>query len=330
MQVDVDKPLIDTVLIGRFEQAVTYEGINRLCFSCGRMDHRRECCPYAVKDGKDQVEKEEGDSVDRVGQPCNTYAIDIPEWERRTTSEALEDNYGPWLLVSRKRNGTKGHGGNMVETGRVLAQEQREWDMQDLAAKAGTSNASKSGSHYSMHEGKRKFSPLKPHTDHLIKEGDQGGIGETPLSGHGPSPSSPIGKYHPGLGKGPVNSKLTFSASVKGKKGIARSKEHQTSFRILERPNAIPFLQSNNRLSSSFHRKPVIDDETDIGYQFKGVKLSNTNSGNGKGVESDLSAIGEERLGKNVKPESAERTSLHVGVSGYSRIDASGVRDKKE
>lgn len=28
VQVDVDKPLINTVLIGRFEQAVTYEGIH--------------------------------------------------------------------------------------------------------------------------------------------------------------------------------------------------------------------------------------------------------------------------------------------------------------
>ena len=43
----------------------------------------------------------------------------------------------------------------MVETRRVLAQEQREWDVQDLAAKVGTSNASKSGSRYSMREGKR-------------------------------------------------------------------------------------------------------------------------------------------------------------------------------
>ena len=60
----------------------------------------------------------------------------------------------------------------MVETGRVLAQGQREWDVQDPAAKVGTSNASKSGSRYSMREGKRKLSPPKPHMAHLIKEGN--------------------------------------------------------------------------------------------------------------------------------------------------------------
>ena len=129
---------------------------------------------------------------------------------------------------------------------------------------------------------------------------------------------------------GPTNSKLTFSSSVKGKKGIARSKEHQTSFRILERPNAIPLLQSNSRLSSSSHCKPAIGDGTNIEYKSRGVELSNTNLGNGKGAESDLSTIGEERLGKNVRPESAERTSLHVGVSGSSRRDTGGVRDEEE
>ena len=62
VQVDVDKPLIDTVLIGRFEQAVTYEGIHKMC------------CPYTVRTGKDQMDKEEGDSVERAGKPCNTHA----------------------------------------------------------------------------------------------------------------------------------------------------------------------------------------------------------------------------------------------------------------
>ena len=32
IQVDVRKPLINTILIGKFEQAVAYEGINKLCF----------------------------------------------------------------------------------------------------------------------------------------------------------------------------------------------------------------------------------------------------------------------------------------------------------
>lgn len=49
VQIDVNKPLINTILIGRFEQAVVYEGIQKLCFSCGRIGHRKEACPYTIR-----------------------------------------------------------------------------------------------------------------------------------------------------------------------------------------------------------------------------------------------------------------------------------------
>ena len=35
IQVDVDKPLITMVMIGKLQQSVTYEGIHNLCFECG-------------------------------------------------------------------------------------------------------------------------------------------------------------------------------------------------------------------------------------------------------------------------------------------------------
>ena len=212
------------------------------------------------------MEKEEGDSVDRASHPCNSHVADIPVQEKGTTSEALEDNYGPWLLVSCKRNGTKGCGASMSDNGWVFAQEQREWDVHDPAAKAGTSSVPKTGSRYSMREGKRKLSPPKFPMAHPFKERNQGGVGEAPYSVQGPSPSSPIEKFHPGVEKDPVKPNSTSSASVKGKKDIARSKEHQKSFRGLERTNAISFVQSNNYPSPSFHSKPANGGGPDIGY----------------------------------------------------------------
>lgn len=49
VQVDVSKPLITMVRIGQHNQAVVYEGVNKLCFSCGRLGHRREACQYTIK-----------------------------------------------------------------------------------------------------------------------------------------------------------------------------------------------------------------------------------------------------------------------------------------
>ena len=48
VQVDVEKPLVMAILIGKREQPVCYEGIHKLCFKCGRIGHRKELCPYAI------------------------------------------------------------------------------------------------------------------------------------------------------------------------------------------------------------------------------------------------------------------------------------------
>ena len=59
VQIDVNKPLVDTILIGKFEQAVSYEGIHKLCFICGRVGHRKEACPYVIHSGKPPAAAEE-------------------------------------------------------------------------------------------------------------------------------------------------------------------------------------------------------------------------------------------------------------------------------
>lgn len=49
VQIDLEKPLINSIRVGRLVQRVLYEGISSLCFCCGRIGHRQENCSYSVK-----------------------------------------------------------------------------------------------------------------------------------------------------------------------------------------------------------------------------------------------------------------------------------------
>ena len=49
IQVDLDKPLIKSIRIGRLVQQVLYEGISTLCFCCGRLGHKQENCCYHIR-----------------------------------------------------------------------------------------------------------------------------------------------------------------------------------------------------------------------------------------------------------------------------------------
>ncbi|KAL0004210.1 hypothetical protein SO802_011771 [Lithocarpus litseifolius] len=49
IQVDVTKPLVTAIMIGKLEQPVCYEGIQKLCFDCGRMGHKWENFSYLIR-----------------------------------------------------------------------------------------------------------------------------------------------------------------------------------------------------------------------------------------------------------------------------------------
>ena len=49
VQVDLEKPLITSVRVGRLVQKVTYEGVSTLCFQCGRLGYKQDPCLYHIK-----------------------------------------------------------------------------------------------------------------------------------------------------------------------------------------------------------------------------------------------------------------------------------------
>lgn len=86
VHLDLEKPLIRAVRVGRLVQKVLYEGISSLCFCCGKLGHKQESCVLKVK---------EPNREDMVGVSLHTNEI--------SGGVQPDSNYGPWMVVTRKK-----------------------------------------------------------------------------------------------------------------------------------------------------------------------------------------------------------------------------------
>lgn len=85
VQVDVDKPLVRTIIIGSKMLQVVYKGVSSMCFSCGQLGHRRMDCRYtpqpplispeSQKVAEEGVLFENGTGEDDWG--CCLWAVDF-------------------------------------------------------------------------------------------------------------------------------------------------------------------------------------------------------------------------------------------------------------
>lgn len=109
VQIGMNKPLVNIVVIGRFEQPVMYEGVQSLFFACGRVGHRKEVCLAVIRREKEKPSPE-GTTVE-VPENSSRSMHDSGRTDTCSTTtkvsgiEEEEGLYGPWMVVSRKRNG---------------------------------------------------------------------------------------------------------------------------------------------------------------------------------------------------------------------------------
>ena len=93
---------------------MSYEGLQKLCFSCGRVGHTKEVCQYTIKRIKLPTE---GGPVD-VGadnssaQPTNPHGVHdsantaLGSGTTNGRKAGTDDiRYGPWTLVSHRKPG---------------------------------------------------------------------------------------------------------------------------------------------------------------------------------------------------------------------------------
>ena len=85
VQLDLEKPLINSIRVGRLVQRVLYEGISSLCFCCGKLGHKQDNCGMRVR-------KPSGEDVGQASLKSNVMSEKIQS----------ESNYGAWMVVMRK------------------------------------------------------------------------------------------------------------------------------------------------------------------------------------------------------------------------------------
>ena len=162
VQVDLDTPLPRNVLIGRFKQDILYEGIGTLCFSCGRIGHRKSNCPYTVKEKVpvgDNVTVSDHDGSEVEVSPCSSS-------EKPEAGKEWED-YGPWMLVESRKHATRSRAARAFPS-KPNPEQAHAFNAKDLGRlRRGAPEANPPSSPPSASsDGKRK-SRRFDHTDHM-------------------------------------------------------------------------------------------------------------------------------------------------------------------
>ncbi|CAN1805118.1 hypothetical protein LINPERHAP1_LOCUS24142 [Linum perenne] len=146
VEIDIDEPLAPVVELDGAWQKVEYENIPELCFSCGKIRHASDKgCPRGTN----------GET--HVGELVSGGTSLALENATNPTNKKASDDFGPWMVVSRKhrrqrkndgdpgkesRAGNKG-AGSQGNTRKGLSSEGKNSRSKEPTAKLGKGKASK-------------------------------------------------------------------------------------------------------------------------------------------------------------------------------------------
>nr|POE67859.1 hypothetical protein CFP56_62031 [Quercus suber] len=168
VQVDMEKPLATGIMIGRLEQQICYKGIQKMCFECGRLGHRKEYCPQVVRQGLSNSEAGLKEVTETCSSSRSAYVPDESRCEEGTSdvlcdseqsteqADVHEGVYGPWIVVVCRKNGTKPlrSGGTSVRQSSETSNRNAEY--------VGKGNSDRAAVLDGLNrESKRKLSPQK-------------------------------------------------------------------------------------------------------------------------------------------------------------------------
>ena len=82
--------MISSIRVGKLVPKVLYEGISSLCFCCGKLGHKQESCGL-------KTSQPNGEGAAKISLKTNEISEDV----------SPEPNYGPWMVVTRKRGAVR-------------------------------------------------------------------------------------------------------------------------------------------------------------------------------------------------------------------------------
>ncbi|XP_050259212.1 uncharacterized protein LOC126704237 [Quercus robur] len=182
----------------------------RLCIQVdvGRIGHRRENCPYVVRNDdsraretgeKKDVPANQGDDMHVLDNAGSTSGMSLVDSEKAVMVDSEKDVYGPWIRVTRRRHGNKATK-NLVPTNLSTHRTQ------------GVDNVRPTDVVH--REGKRKVvmehSPFEAQMANVVRS----------ISNRPNHTSQSVGQSHVES----YNPVAKLSLSIRGKKGIARSR----------------------------------------------------------------------------------------------------------
>nr|POF23677.1 uncharacterized protein CFP56_77213 [Quercus suber] len=147
VQVNLDKPLVRKLYLGKIAQCVLYEGISSLCFSCGRIGHKVEVCPYTIKE---HTKEQRTDGSVEQNEMQNYIKAD-----EKKDKEKSQQEYGEWMVVNRRKNFNRARPRQSVQGKSFSAEVQ-------LTQTAFAATAEPSVVSQSRREGKRKALHTQP------------------------------------------------------------------------------------------------------------------------------------------------------------------------
>lgn len=221
VEIDLSQPLEPSVAIGKYDYSIEYEHIHLICFSCGRVGHRKENCSSSSESEK--REEASNLTVNTTGAPD---AKSVCYNGLLQSDDPTEIGLGEWMMVTRRNR----------RQPRALGPKNPE--AQPNARHASSSNKAQSNTKPQAHKAhapspttqsqpsisnplqlQNRYQPVQQQTS-IHNEVDQGlnPLASTPISPRSSGPAQKTSNSaHP-------NAKANLAQSRKGKGAISQQK----------------------------------------------------------------------------------------------------------